>query len=416
MDLFDRCRQFYTNAEYARALGYPTSPRTAQALGVYPYFFPVSVSEGTEVTVDGKRCIMLGSNNYLGLTAHPRVREAAAAAITTYGTGCTGSRFFNGTLDIHIELEEKLAAFVGKEAALVFAAGYQTNVGTIAALLGKGEVVIADKEAHASIFDGMHLAKGIRGAETRFFRHSDMASLEEILASCPLETPKLIAVDGVFSMGGDIAPLPEIIRLSQRYNARLLVDDAHGLGVLGEGHGTAVHLDCLHQVDLIMGTFSKSFASNGGFIAGPKDVIHWIQHFARSFMFSASLPPANAATVLAGLEVIAREPERVRRVNDIAARMRAELRALELDIGNSETPIVPIVLGDQYRAMQAWHVLLKAGIYTNVALPPAVRARRSLLRTSYIATHTEEQLERVLEGFKKARSKLTHVTPRVVSL
>jgi 8-amino-7-oxononanoate synthase len=385
----------------------------AQALGLYPYFIPIERPEGPEVTIDGKRLIMIGSNNYLGLTTDPRVREAAIEAIRMYGTGCTGSRFLSGTLQIHEELEERLAAFVGKEKALVFAAGYQTNLGVIAALAGREDVVVADKESHASILDGMGMAKGARGAETRYFKHNDMSSLESILESYSREQGKLVIVDGVFSMGGDIAPLPEIIHLCRRHHARLMVDEAHALGVLGGGRGTPFHHQCVEGVDLVMGTFSKSFASNGGFVAGSKDVIHWIQHFARSFMFSASLPPANVATVLTGLAIIQEEPDRVQRVNKISEMMRCHMRAMDYDIGASQTPIVPIIIGDQYRAMQAWHTLFKLGVYTNVALPPAVSPQRSLLRTSYMATHTDEHLERVLEAFKQARNKLLKHTVSV---
>jgi 8-amino-7-oxononanoate synthase len=407
MDFFEKCSQFYTSAEFAQKSGYPTNPRTARALGLYPYFIPVDRPDGTEVTIDNRRFIMIGSNNYLGLTGHAYVREAAIEAIRQFGTGCTGSRFLNGTLRMHIELEERLAQFVGKEKALVFAAGYQTNLGVISGLAGKEDIIIADKEAHASVFDGMSLAKALKGTEIRFFRHSDMQSLESLLASYALDTPKLVIVDGVFSMGGDIAPLPDIIPLCRKYNARLMVDDAHGLGVMGGGRGTAFHFGCTEGVDLIMGTFSKAFASQGGFVAGRADVIQWIEHFARSFMFSASLSPANVATVSAALDVIQADSERVQRVNDIAAMMRGELRAMEYDIGESQTPIVPIIIGNEFRALQAWNMLFKAGIYTNVALPPAVYSRRSLLRTSYMATHTDAQMGKVLEGFRAARHLLT---------
>ena len=404
MDFFEKCRQFYTNAEYAKQYGFPTNPRMAQALGLYPYFIPIDRPDGSEVTIDNRRLIMIGSNNYLGLTAHPGVREAAASAIRRYGTGCTGSRFLNGTLEIHTELEERLARFVGKEKALAFSTGYQTNLGVVSGLAGKNELIIADKEAHASIIDGMNFAKATKGTEIRFFRHNDMHSLDVLLASYPAEMPKLVIVDGVFSMEGSIAPLPEIVPLCKKNGARLMIDDAHGLGVLGGGRGTAFHFGCVDDVDLIMGTFSKAFASQGGFIAGRADVIQWIAHFARSFMFSAALSPANVATVSAALDVIQAEPERVQRVNDIAATMRAELAMMGYDTGGSQSPIVPIIIGNEFRALQAWSRLFKAGIYTNVALPPAVYSRRSLLRTSYMATHTDSQLERVLAEFREART------------
>jgi 7-keto-8-aminopelargonate synthetase-like enzyme len=326
-------------------MGYATNPRTLQALGFYPFFIPLDQTEGTEVTIQGRRMIMIGSNNYLGLTTHPKVRQAAIDAIREFGTSCTGSRFLNGTLAMHQELEEKLAEYVGKEKALVFSTGYQTNLGIISALIGKGDVVIIDKEDHASIVDGCRLALG----QMKRFRHNDMADLERVLQGCPEKAGKLVTVDGVFSMGGDIAPLPEIVPLCQKYGARLMVDDAHAMGVLGGGRGTAAHFGVTDDVDLIMGTFSKSFASIGGFIAGDEATIHWIQHFSRSLIFSASLPAPNVAAVLAALEVMKSEPER----------------------GNPPS------------------------------VPPAVPEGKSLLRTSYMATHTDEQLDRVLEMFEK---------------
>jgi 8-amino-7-oxononanoate synthase len=402
MDIFEKCKAFYSKPEFAQKLGYPTNPRTAQAMGVYPFFIPLNETEGTEVVIGNKRLIMIGSNNYLGLTTHPKVREAAIEAIKKYGTSCTGSRFLNGTLEMHLELEERLAKFVGKEKALVFSTGFQTNLGTISCILDKEDVVITDKEVHASIVDGVRMSK----AEKRYFKHNDTKDLEKILQSYPKEKGKLVIVDGVFSMGGDIAPLPEIIPLCKKYGARLMVDDAHSVGVLGGGRGTAFHFNCVDDVDLIMGTFSKSFASVGGFIAGDKETIHWIQHFARPLIFSASLPAPNVAAVLAALDVIEEEPERVVRVNKISEMMRRELRAIGYNVGNSQTPIIPIIIGDQLKTMQAWKILFEAGIYTNVALPPAVPPNMSLLRTSYMATHTDEQLEKVLETFKHIKQKL----------
>jgi len=405
MDIFQRCIAFYSDPAYAKTMGYPTNPRTAQALGLYPFFIPIDQSEGTEVIIDGRRLIMLGSNNYLGLTTHPQVRSAAASAVQKYGTGFTGSRFLNGTSPLHIELENRLALFVGKEKALVFGTGYQANLGTISSLLGNDDVVICDKKSHASIIDGVGLLLSRTSAQARYFRHNDMASLKRILASYPRDQGKLVVVDGVFSMTGDIAPLPEIVELCKGYGARLMVDDAHALGVLGNGRGTGFHFGCIEGIDIVMGTFSKSFASLGGFVAGPAEVIHWIQHFARSLTFSASLPPANAAAVLSGLDVIHNEPERVERVNMISEMIRHELGAMGYDIGTSETPIVPIILGDQFRTMQTWRELYDLGIYVNVALPPAVPSSQALLRTSYMATHTDEQLERVLGIFAALRTK-----------
>jgi len=406
VDLFDKCREFYANPRFAQKIGYPTNPRLAQALGLYPYFIPIESAEGTEVVVDNKRLIMLGSNNYLGLTHHPRVKAAAVEAIRKYGTSCTGSRFLNGTLSIHVELEDELARFTGKEKALVFSTGYQTNLGTIASLAGKEDIIITDREAHASIIDGIRLAPAQKEAKARYFRHNDVDDLENIFLSYPLEQRKLVIVDGVFSMGGDIAPLPQIVPLCQKYGARLMVDDAHSIGVLGQGRGTAYHFNCVNEVDLIMGTFSKSLASLGGFIAGTKEVIHWIQHFARPFIFSASLPPPNVAAVLAALEIIREEPERVEKVNRMAGKMRTELKALNYNTGSSQTPIIPIIIGDQFKTLQAWDVLFKSGVYTNAALPPAVPSHLSMLRTSIMATHTEDQLEKVLSVFRLVKKKL----------
>jgi len=395
VDLFEKAQRFAEDPDFARGLGYPTNPRTARGMGLYPYFIPLDGTEGTTVRVGGRSLIMIGSNNYLGLTTHSDVRAAATEAIRAFGTSCTGSRFLNGTLAVHLELEEKLAAFLGKERALVFGTGYQANVGAISALVGRSDVIICDKEDHASIVDGSRLALG-RMAR---FRHSDLGDLERALCASPADAGKLVVVDGVFSMGGDLAPLPEIVDLCRKHGARLMVDDAHGIGVTGEGRGTAAHFGLAEDVDLIMGTFSKSLASIGGFIAGEEHVIDWIQHFARSLMFSASLPPPSAAAALAALEILEREPERVARVNAAAERMRARYRELGFDVGASETPIVPILVGGAMDAMAAWKRVFEGGVYTNVAIPPAVPEGQSLLRTSYMATHTDEQLDEVVRVF-----------------
>ena len=382
MDIFEKCR-LYTRA------------KDAQAAGLYPYFIPLTDSEGTEVTVGDHRLIMIGSNNYLGLTTHPKVRQAAIEATERYGTSCTGSRFLNGTLELHLELERRLAEYVGTEAALVFSTGYQTNVGTISSLVGRGDYVITDKDDHASIVDGCRLAFG----EMRRFGHNDLAHLERVLEGLSEDAGKLVVVDGVFSMGGDIAPLPELVPLCQKHGARLMVDDAHSVGVLGGGRGTAAHFGVSDQVDLTMGTFSKSFASLGGFIAGAADVIHYIQHNARSLIFSASMPPSSVAAVLAALEVMQEEPERIRRINEIGERMRAGFRELGFNVGASETTIVPVIIGDNMRTLMAWKALYEAGVYTNPVISPAVPPELALLRTSYMATHTDEQLDRVLATF-----------------
>jgi len=397
VDLFEKCRGFFSDPATAQAMGYPTNPRSAQEVGLYPYFIPLDRAEGTQVTVNGRRLIMIGSNNYLGLTSHPRVRQAAIDAVREFGTSCTGSRFLNGTLALHNELEERLARFVGKEKALVFSTGYQTNLGTLSALIGRSDVIIGDKENHASLVDGSRLALG----RLQRFRHDDMDDLEQILRACPDQAGKLVVVDGVFSMSGEIAPLPEIIPLCQKYGARLMVDDAHGVGVVGQGRGTAAHFGVTDDVDLIMGTFSKSFASIGGFIAGEETTIHWIQHMARSMIFSAALPAGNVAAALASLGIMEEEPERVDRVNAIATRMRRSYRDLGYDVGESETPIVPIMIGDQMRTLKLWKALFEAGVYTNVAVPPAVPAGKALLRTSYMATHSDEEMDRVLNIFQE---------------
>ncbi|GAB4304748.1 MAG: pyridoxal phosphate-dependent aminotransferase family protein [Candidatus Bipolaricaulota bacterium] len=402
MDLFEKCRRFLDDPAYAERIGYPTNPRTAQAQGLYPYFIPLDESDGTTVVIEGRRRIMIGSNNYLGLTTDPRVRQAAADALARYGTSCTGSRFLNGTLALHLELEGQLARYVGKEKALVFATGYQANLGAISALLGRNDVVICDKEDHASIFDGCRLSRG----EMRRFKHNDVADLDRVLSTCPSTAGRLVVVDGVFSMSGEIAPLGEIADCCRRHGARLMVDDAHGIGVTGGGRGTAAHHGVTEAVDLIMGTFSKSLASVGGFVAGDEATIHWIQHRARSLIFSASLPPPSAAAARAALDILEGEPERVAWVNEIGDRMRGALRGLGFDTGMGATPIVPIVVGGAMETLVLWRELFEAGVYANAALPPAVPEGRCLLRTSYMATHTEDQLAEVLHAFASLRARL----------
>ena len=408
MDLFEKCKGFYSDPAVAQKYGYPLNPKTAQAMGIFPYFIPIEQPEGTEVVIHGKKYIMIGSNNYVGLTNHPKVKEAAIEAIKKYGTSCTGSRFLNGTLDLHLELEERLAKYVQMEAALVYSTGFQANLGSIPAVMDREDIIVTDREVHASIIDGVRMAKVQKNVHTRYFKHNDMADFEKVMKSLPPDPAKLVIVDGVFSMGGDIAPLPEIVPICKKYGARLMVDDAHSLGVLGGGRGTGPHFGLQKDVDLVMGTFSKSFASVGGFIAGPKEAVHWIQIFSRPFIFSASLPPSNVATVLACLDVLEQEPERVERVNKVGERMRDELRAMGYNIGTTQTPIIPIIIGDMMKTMQAWKVFFEAGIYTNVALPPAVPPELSLLRTSYMATHTDEQLDKVLAIFKKVKD-LVHI-------
>ncbi|MBN1485485.1 MAG: pyridoxal phosphate-dependent aminotransferase family protein [Chloroflexia bacterium] len=382
MDLFEKCYN-YTEAKEAIAEGY------------YPYFAPLEDTEGTEVTIRGHRLIMIGSNNYLGLTTHPQVRQAAIEATKRYGTSCTGSRFLNGNLKMIEELEEQLAHFMGKQAALVFSTGFQANLGTIASLVGRRDFVLLDKEDHASIVDGCRLSFGT----LKRYQHNDMESLQRTLESCPPGGGKLVIVDGVFSMGGDLANLPEIIPLCQQYQARLMVDDAHSVGVMGGGRGTAVHFGLNQQVDLIMGTFSKSFASLGGFIVGDEPIIHYIRHHARSLIFSASIPPANTAAAMAALQIMQNEPERIERVLAIGDRMRREFRRLGFNTGDSITPIIPIIIGERMRTFHMWRRLYDEGVYVNPIIEPAVPPGMSLLRTSYMATHTDQQMDRVLEIF-----------------
>ena len=384
MDLFDKCYNF-TEAKIAIAAGY------------YPYFLPLTGNEGTEAVFKGKRLIMCGSNNYLGLTVDPRVRQAAIEAIEKFGSSCTGSRFLNGNLEFHEQLEREIADYVGKEAALVFSTGMQVNLGTISALVGRGDTIILDKEDHASIVDGAMLSMG----EIRRYAHNDMGELERLLSRLPTDKGKLVVVDGVFSMGGDLAPLPEIVALCKEYDARLMVDDAHGLGVTGGGRGTSWQMGVTEDVDLIMSTFSKSFASLGGFIAGDEPVIHYIKHHARSLLFSASIPPSNAAAALAALNIMREEPERIQRLNEIGDYMRAGYKRLGFNTGNSVTPIIPIIIGDRMRTLMIWHVLFDAGVFVNPVLTPAVPQGMDLLRTSYMATHTDDQLDKVLAVFEQ---------------
>jgi 8-amino-7-oxononanoate synthase len=393
MDLFQKVR----DSELMR------DAREAMASGLYPYFLPLEDTEGTEVVMDGRRLLMIGSNNYLGLTTHPKVREAAIEAVRRFGTSCTGSRFLNGTLALHHELEARLAQFVGKESALCFSTGMQVNLGTISALVQRGDVVVIDKDDHASIVDGCRLAYG----GMKRFPHSDLDALERVLKNIPADKGVLVVVDGVYSMGGDIAPLPQLVEICKTYGARLMVDDAHSFGVLGQcGRGTANHFGLTEHVDLMMGTFSKSFASLGGFIAGDADVVSYIKHHARSLIFSASMPASNVAAVLAALDVMEQEPDRVARVNAIGDRVRKELSGMGFNIGPSQTPIVPIIIGDRDRCVLAWNMLYHAGLFTNCVLSPGVPQGMDLLRTSYMATHTDEQIDRALEIFQTVGKQL----------
>jgi 8-amino-7-oxononanoate synthase len=370
-----------------------------QAAGFYPYFIPIQGSEDTEVEIDGRHLIMVGSNNYLGLTHHPKVLEAAEQASRKYGTGCTGSRFLNGTLDIHEKLEAELAEFTGHEAALVMSTGYQTNLGIIQSLVGREDTVLIDKLDHASIIDGCTMSAG----ESVRFRHNDTADLDQELEHLSgKKGGALIAVDGVFSMEGDIAPLPALIAVAKKHGARMFVDEAHSLGVIGPtGAGAVDHYGVHEDVDLVMGTFSKSFASIGGFVAAKADVIHYLKHHARPLIFSAAMPAYAVATVRAALDVIRTEPERRQQLLKNADYLRSSLQSLGYDTGESETPIIPIVIGDAMKTFRFWRALFDNGVYANCVVAPAVPPNACRIRTSLIATHTREQLDRVIDTFGK---------------
>ena len=384
VSLFDKCKGFNRAKEI-------------QAAGLYPYFKPISESEDTVVVIEGQKRVMMGSNNYLGLTHHPRVLEAAKAALERYGSGCTGSRFLNGTLDLHEQLETRLAEFFGKEAALVFSTGYQANLGLISCLIGRGDVVLLDKLDHASIVDGAKMSFG----ETARFAHGDLKQLERLLER-NADKGVMIIVDGVYSMEGDIADVPNLVRLAQRYGAALALDDAHSVGVLGpKGEGTAAHFGLADDVDIVVGTFSKSLASIGGFVAGSETVIHYLKHHSRPLIFTAALPPANTAGVLAALEVMIAEPERRDRLWENTRRLHEGFRSLGFDIGPSQTPIVPVLIGTLEKTFGFWRKLFDAGVFTNPVVPPAVPPAECRLRTSLMATHTPEQIDFVLDKFAK---------------
>jgi 8-amino-7-oxononanoate synthase len=390
VNIFDKCYNF-TRADQAKAMG------------MYPYFTPIQEVKGNKVKVDGKEMIMVGSNNYLGLIDHPQVIKAAQEAVDRYGVATCGSRFLNGTLDIHVELEERLAKFIKKEAVLTFSTGFQTNQGIISTLIGKGETVITDKMIHASIVDACRLSYG----EVHTFKHNDMEDLERVLSSLNENTGKILVVDGVFSMEGDLANLPEIVELARKYKAKVMVDDAHGIGVMGKnGRGTPEHFGVENDVDLVMGTFSKSFASLGGFIAGERKVISYIKHFARSLIFSASITPASVATVLATLDIIKNEPERRERLWQITKKMKPGFQAMGYNTGPTETPIIPVIIGSDELTFMLWKFLKEDGIFTNPVVYPAVPKGQALIRTSYSASHTDEELDAVLASFENRGKQL----------
>lgn len=376
-----------------------TEAAEARKRGVYPFFKPIERMEGTRVEINGRQLIMAGSNNYLGLATDPRMEEAARKAIQRYGTSCSGSRFMNGSLTIHEEMEERLAHFTGKETALSFTTGYQTNLGAISALLGKGEYIITDKYNHASIMDGIFMSAGIhKNIHVVRYKHNNMADLEKEIAKLPESANKLIVTDGVFSMEGSIVKLPELSNIAKRYNAGIYLDEAHALGVLGStGKGTCEHYGSYDLADIVMCTFSKSFGSIGGFVSGNAQVIDYIKHFARPLIFSASLPPANVAAVMTALDIMEKEPERISRLQEIAKKMITGFKDLGFNIGAAETPIVPLIIGDNEKTFVFWKKMFERGVYVNPVISPAVPPNRSLIRTSFMATHSDEDLKIILE-------------------
>ncbi|MFA7434968.1 MAG: aminotransferase class I/II-fold pyridoxal phosphate-dependent enzyme [Bacilli bacterium] len=385
MDLFKKCSSLGLLKE-------------VKEKGIYPYFHELQSRQDTEVIIEDKKTIMLGSNNYLGLTSHPDVIKATVEAVEKYGSGCSGSRFLNGTLDIHTALEEELAEFLNKEAVMTFSTGFQSNLGIISSIAGRNDVIVGDKENHASIYDACRLSY----AKLMRYEHNDMEDLENILKSIPEDKGILIVTDGVFSMSGDICNLPEIVRLGKKYGARIMVDDAHGLGVLGKhGRGTAEHFDLEDEVDIYMGTFSKSLASLGGYMASTKEAIEYVKHTSRPFIFSASITPASVASARAALNIIKNEPERVQALNDISNYMRKGLVDMGIEIMESTTPIIPIYTYHDIPTFVACKMLLERGVYVNPVISPATPVGQSLLRTSYTATHTKEQMDYAMKQIKE---------------
>lgn len=392
MDIFDKCYKFTRAKETIEA-------------GIYPYFTPLTGNDGPRVIMDGREIIMIGSNNYLGLTHDPRVVEAAINATHKYGTSCSGSRFLNGTLDLHLELEERLARFMNREAALIFSNGYMSNVGAISTLAGKDDYLILDKSDHASIYAGTYATNGVT---VKRFLHNNMENLEHVLSEIDADKGKMIICDGVFSMEGDIVNLAEIIPLAKKYNARVYIDEAHGMGVLGaHGRGACEYLGLEDQVDIIMSTFSKSFASLGGFVAGPAEVINFIKHFAGPLVFSASPTPAATAAVLKTLEIIESEPEHMERLHYISEYMHSAFLSLGFNIGASNnTPIIPIYIGDDEKTFLTWKRLFESGVYANAVISPAVPPAKALIRTSFMATLSDNDLDQILDILKRVGTEL----------
>ncbi|MBI4803222.1 MAG: pyridoxal phosphate-dependent aminotransferase family protein [Elusimicrobia bacterium] len=381
-DLFEKCRNF-------------TIARQLMDAGIYPYFKEIESEQSTEVVIQGKKFIMMGSNNYLGIANDPRMKKAAMDAVHKFGTGTAGSRFLNGNTVLHTELERKLAAFKGRQAALIYATGYQMNLGVVSSLVGKGDVAVVDKLDHASILDGCRLSHG----EIRRFQHNNPADLDRVLKEIGSSKGRLVIVDGVFSMEGDVCPLPEIVRVAKKRGARIMVDDAHATGILGRrGRGTSEYFGLNHgEVDVIVGTCSKALASVGGFVAGDKDIIHYIQHTSRSMIFSAALPPASVAAISKALDIIESEPERIKKLWDNSKYLLAEFKALGFNTGETQTPIIPVIIGDNTKTFLLWKALYEAGLFTNPVVSPAVPPKRALIRVAVMATHTRAQLDKALD-------------------
>ncbi|MFC2130146.1 aminotransferase class I/II-fold pyridoxal phosphate-dependent enzyme [Bacteroidota bacterium] len=396
VDLFEKCLNF-------------TLADEVKEKGIYPYFRPIEENEGPVVRMEGKDVIMAGSNNYLGLTAHPKVKEASINAIKKYGTGCSGSRYLTGTLDLHIELEKRFAEFLGFEDVLLYSTGYQTSLGVIPTLAVKGEFLIIDKEDHACIVNSAMVAKGAF-TEFRRYKHNDMADLERVISALPAETAKLIVTDGVFSVTGEIVNLPELIKIARRYNARVMVDDAHGIGVVGDGgRGTASKFGLTDETDLVMGTFSKTFSSLGGFIAGPERVINYLKHHSPALIFSASPTPSSCAAALASLDLLEEQPELVDKLVANSKYMQKGFKEIGFNINESETGIVPVIVGDTELALLFWRKLYDNGVFVNAFIPPGVPPHMSMMRTSYMATHEQKHLDRILEEFEKVGKELNLV-------
>ena len=389
MDLFTKCIDF-------------TRADEVKALGVYPYFRAIEANEGPVVQIEGKKVIMAGSNNYLGLTAHPKVIEAAIKAVEKYGTGCSGSRYLTGTLDLHIELENRLAKFFKAESVLLFSTGYQTAQGVIPTLVGRNEYIISDKDNHACIIAGNLMAKGAMGNFVRY-KHNDMDDLERVIEKIPIDAPKLIVSDGVFSTGGEIVELSKLNKIAKKYKSRIMIDDAHAVGVIGKGgRGTASEFNLEKEIDLTMGTFSKTFASLGGFVAGPERVINYIKHFSLALIFSASPTPASVASALAALDILEKEPERVQKLINNANYMRDNLKKKGFNVIEGRTAIVPVIVGNDELAFKMWRMLYDSGVFVNVFISPGVPEGRQMMRTSYMATHKKEHLDEIIHLFEKA--------------